>query len=98
MHVIIVRWRIKPEFVQAFEKEMKEHVAATRRTEPGCLQFDVAKDKTEPDTYHLFELYADDKAMADHAKSPTLAKIREKIPAWVADRSIHNAVLWPRDD
>ena len=52
MHVIIVRWRIKPEAVAAFEQEMRDHVAATRATEPGCLQFDVCKDKAEPNTYH----------------------------------------------
>jgi (4S)-4-hydroxy-5-phosphonooxypentane-2,3-dione isomerase len=96
MHVIIVRWRIKPEHVAAFEAEMRAHVAATRRTEPGCLQFDVAADKSEPRTYHLFEVYADDKALAEHAKSPTLAKIREKIGIWVEERTLHNATLWPR--
>jgi autoinducer 2-degrading protein len=96
MHVIIVRWRIKPQFVEAFEQEMRDHIAATRRTEPGCLQFDVASDKAEPNTYHLFEVYADDRAMTEHAKSPTLAKLREKAPLWVEERSLHNATLWPR--
>jgi autoinducer 2-degrading protein len=96
MHVIVVRWRIRPEHVDAFEQAMKDHVAATRRTEPGCLQFDIAKDKTEPRTYHLYEIYRDDQAMADHAQSPTLAGLREKIPLWVEDRSLHNATLWHR--
>jgi quinol monooxygenase YgiN len=96
MHVIIVRWRIKAEFVGDFEREMKAHVAATRRSEPGCVQFDVCTDKADPRTFHLFEIYADDQALADHAKSPTLAKIREKIPLWVEDRGHHTATLWPR--
>ena len=30
MHVIIVRWRIKPEAVAAFEQELRDHVAATQ--------------------------------------------------------------------
>lgn len=96
MHVIIVRWQVKAEQIAAFEAEMKHHIAATRRTEPGCLQFDVAVDKEKPRTYHLFEVYADDQALADHAKSPTLAAIREKIPLWVEERSISTASLWPR--
>jgi (4S)-4-hydroxy-5-phosphonooxypentane-2,3-dione isomerase len=96
MHVIIVKWKIRPEHVAEFEREMKDHIRATRRSEPGCLQFDVAVDKTDPSTFHLFEIYADDQAIADHAKSPTLAKLREKIPTWVIERNLVNATLWPR--
>jgi quinol monooxygenase YgiN len=96
MHVIIVRWRIKPEAVAAFEQEMRDHVAATRATEPGCLQFDVCKDKAEPNTYHLYEIYRDDQAMTDHARSPTLARLRDRIPLWVEERTLANATLWHR--
>jgi quinol monooxygenase YgiN len=96
MHVIVVRLRIKAEHVAAFEAEMRAHVAATRRSERGCLQFDVATDKAEPRTYHLFEVYADDQALADHAKSPTLAKLRESMGSWVEERSLSSATLWPR--
>ena len=78
MHVIIVRWRLRPDSVDAFERAMREHVAATRRTEPGCLQFDVAVDKQDPRTYHLFEVYADDQALEQHSKSPTLAGLRAR--------------------
>ncbi len=96
MHVILVTWTIKAEHVAAFEREMRAHIAATRRSEPGCLQFDVAVDKERPRTYHLFEIYADDNALADHAKSPTLAALREKGKEWVEDRRYATATLWPR--
>jgi quinol monooxygenase YgiN len=96
MHAIIVNWKIRAEYVGEFEAQMKAHIEATRRTEPGCLQFDVAVDKTDPRSFHLFEIYADDQALADHAKSPTLAAIRDKIPLWVEERVLVNATLWPR--
>ena len=96
MHAIIVRWRVKAEHVVDFQNAIREHVAATRRTEPGYLQFDVCVDKQEPRTYHLFELYANDQALEDHARSPTLAKLREKIPLWVDERELHNATVMPR--
>ena len=96
MHVIVVRWEIKPECVETFERTMKAHVAATRRTEPGCLQFDVAKDNEVPNTYHLFEVYADEEALARHAKSPTLAAVREQGKEWVVSRSYARATMWPR--
>jgi len=94
MHVIIVRWRIKEGFVADFEAGMKAHVAATRASEPGCLRFDVARDKKEPRTYHLFEVYRDDQALADHALSPTLATLRDKAPLWVEDRSYYTGNTW----
>ncbi len=98
MHVILVKWKIRPDRVEEFEATMRDHIRATRRTEPGCLQFDVAVDKEQPRTYHLFEVYADDKAIADHAKSPTLAALRDKAKAgdWVEERSYATATLWPR--
>lgn len=95
MHVIIVRIKIKPEFVETFEAAMKDHIRATRASEPGCLQFDVAVDKDDPRTYHLYEVYADDAAIAQHAKSPSLAALREKLQDWVEDRALHNATRWP---
>ena len=95
MHVIIVRTQVKPEYVAAFESAMRAHVAATRRTEPGCLQFEVCVDKDDPRTFHLFEIYADDQAMADHAKSPTLAMLRENLKLWQQDRLYHQAWRWP---
>lgn len=79
----------------AFEDELRSHVRATRVNEPGCMQFEVAVDKIVPCTYHLFEIYADDQAMVDHAKSPTLAALREKLKLWQEDRGYFEATLWP---
>jgi (4S)-4-hydroxy-5-phosphonooxypentane-2,3-dione isomerase len=95
VHVIIVKWKIKPEHIAEFEATMKAHIQATRRTEPGCVRFDVAVDKQDPRTYHLFEIYADDQAILDHAKSPTLAALREKGKDWVEERGYATATLWP---
>lgn len=95
MHVVLVKWKIRPECVEAFEKAMKDHIRATKRTEPGCVQFEVAVDKEQPRTYHLFEIYADDAGLAAHARSPTLAALRERAKDWVEERSYSIATLWP---
>ena len=94
MHVIIVRWKIREGFEADFEKEMRAHVAATRASEPGCLRFDVVRDKKDSRSYHLFEIYRDDQAIADHRKSPTLAKLVEKAPLWVEERAHATAETW----
>lgn len=87
MHVIIVKLKIKPDYVAAFEAEMKRHVTWTRANEPGCTLFEVSADKKEARTYHLYEIYKDDKAMEDHAKSPSLKQMGEKMSGWVEERA-----------
>ncbi len=94
MHVIIVKLKIKPEFIAVFEDALKRHVAMTRKTEPGCVQFDVSMSKDEPRTYLIYEVYADDAAMAAHVKSPTLAEIQNLIATGSESRTRFNATRW----
>ncbi len=94
VHAIIVRLRIKPEHVATFERRMREHVEFTRRTEPGCTLFDVSVDTRDPRTYHLYELYDGDDALAAHRKSTSLIAIRDDLREWTEDRAYHEAVLW----
>jgi (4S)-4-hydroxy-5-phosphonooxypentane-2,3-dione isomerase len=92
MHVILVRLKIKPEHVADFEREIAHHAAATRRTEPGCLQFDVCVDKSDPTTFYFYEVYRDDAAMEAHKASPTLKAMGTKMPGWVLERERHDAL------
>lgn len=94
MHVIMVRIKVKPDCIADFEKQMRLHVESTRRTEPGCLQFDVSVDKADPTTYYIYETYRDDQAMEDHKKSPTLKMNAEKMPGWIVERTRYDAVRW----
>jgi quinol monooxygenase YgiN len=91
MHVIIVKWVIKPEHVAAFLDTMRWHIEATRKSEKGCLQFDLCRDSANERCFWLYEVYRDDAALAEHAKSPSLPKLREKIPEWVEERVLVNA-------
>jgi (4S)-4-hydroxy-5-phosphonooxypentane-2,3-dione isomerase len=94
MHVIMVRIKVKPDCIAPFEQQMRLHVESTRRTEPGCLQFDVSVDMEDPTVYYIYEVYRDDQAMAAHMKSPTLKANGEKMPGWIVERSRHDAVPW----
>ena len=91
MHVIIVKWVIRPEHVDAFLETIFWHIEATRKSEPGCLQFDLCRDNADDRCFWLYEVYRDDAAVAAHAKSPTLPKLRENIPQWVEERVLVNA-------
>jgi quinol monooxygenase YgiN len=95
MHVIIVKLRIKPEHVAEFERTMTDHIKWTRRNEPGCLQFDVCVDKASPRTYWLYEIYKDDKALADHGKSETLGPLLARLKVLTEEQVAINATRWP---
>ncbi|MGH6988512.1 MAG: putative quinol monooxygenase [Stellaceae bacterium] len=95
MHLIFVKMRIKAAHVAAFREEITRHVGYTRQHEPGCVQFDVATDKTDPNTFYFVEVYRDDQALTDHRGSPSLTIFRPKIAEWVEERDAKEAVTWP---
>ena len=93
MHAILVRWLIRPGHVEAFLEMVTWHIAETRRTEPGCLRFDLCREEANPRAFWLYELYRDDDALAAHAQSPTLPKLRAKVPEWAEERQLSNGTL-----
>lgn len=92
MHVIIVELEMKPEYLDEFVTEIERHIAYTREHEAGCLQLDVAVDKTDPNVFYLYEVYADDDALDEHHHSPSLAQYRETTKEWAVRRSVKTAI------
>ena len=92
MNVIVVRMKIKTSSVDAFESEMKRHIAWTRANEPGCLVFQVGRDDREPGAYHVYEVFRDRHARQEHDRSPSLVMLNEKMRAWLEDRVQYDAI------
>jgi autoinducer 2-degrading protein len=55
-------------------KEMAVHVKAS---EPGCLLYHANRSVDNPDNFLLYELYADDDALAAHRETPHFKEIIE---------------------
>ena len=49
--------------------ELLRRMAPLSRAEPGCLQYEVHRDRDEPNTFFLFERYADQEAFDAHSAS-----------------------------
>lgn len=64
MHILHVDLIVKPEAVDAFLDATIANADASVR-EPGCLAFDVLRDREAPNHFRLFEVYY---AEGDHAK------------------------------
>lgn len=62
MFAITVTVEVRPgkedEFVEAITRQAEQ----SRRTESGCLRFDVLQSRDDPRRYVLHEIYADEEA------------------------------------
>jgi quinol monooxygenase YgiN len=86
MIVRAIRVYVKPEAVDAFERATVENRAGSIR-EPGVLRFDVLKSSDRPAEFLLYEVYADEKATADHKETAHYKKWRDTVaPMMARDR------------
>ena len=88
MQALVVKFRIKPAHVDAFERAIVDNARASRETEPGCRQFDVCRDPQDPTLFFLYELYDDDAAIGAHMKSAHFLHMNEATAAWVDDKQV----------
>lgn len=63
---VIATLRIKEDQTAAFEAGFKELAAKVRSNEPGNVAYQLCKSRTEPNTYKVLELYADQDALTHH--------------------------------
>ncbi|MWV11398.1 antibiotic biosynthesis monooxygenase [Pseudomonas sp. R-28-1W-6] len=67
----------------ALEQALRQMVEASRR-EPGNLRYDLFVRDDDAATFDLFELYADEAAVAAHRASAHYQAFRDLIGDWLA--------------
>jgi quinol monooxygenase YgiN len=88
MQVLVVDFRIKPEFIADFEAAMLDNARVSRQTEPGCRQFDVCRSATEPSQFFLYELYDDEAAVQAHLQSAHFLQMNALTADWVEAKTV----------
>jgi len=65
---VLVTVDIKPDRIDDFLKAMEVDVKGSRDAEkdPGCLRFDLLRDREDPQKFVFYEVYKDDEAAAFH--------------------------------
>lgn len=65
---VLVTVEIKPDRVQDFLTAMEDDVTKSRdkSLDPGCLRFDLLRDREDPNKFVFYEAYADDDGAAQH--------------------------------
>ncbi|MEU1114825.1 putative quinol monooxygenase [Streptomyces sp. NPDC005866] len=74
MHVVLVTLKVKPDQRPQFLTAVEEDATCSVRDEPGCLRFEAFQSTTDPDTYHLVEVYRDEQAVAAHGETAHYAR------------------------
>lgn len=78
--VLAVSIRVKPENVERFMAALLVNAREARK-EPGCRQFEVLVDTSDPTKMLLFEVYDDEKAFQAHQQTPHFKKyLAEAVP------------------
>ena len=78
MYVIVVKFQVKPEWVQRWPDLVADFTAQTRR-EPGNLWFEWSRSLDEPDVYVLVEGFTDEGA-GPHVSSEHFARAMRDMP------------------
>ena len=82
MYSIYVTIQIKPGFRDRFIEASLGDAQGSVRDEPGCFRFDMLENVSDPNRFHLYEVYADEAALEDHRKAPHYLKWRETVKDW----------------
>jgi autoinducer 2-degrading protein len=97
VYVLLLKTQLKPGSHDAFMAAMRVNAAASVRDEPGCLTFDVMRDRSDPDLLWLYEVYVDEAAFEAHTQSahflasrPLVEPLIERQEAIEADMLVLN--------
>lgn len=83
MYAIFVTIKIKPGFAEQFKAASLGDAQGSVRDEPGCLRFDMHQSTTDPNTFHLYEVYENQDAhMNLHRNAPHYVTWRETVQSW----------------
>ncbi|MCZ7563251.1 MAG: antibiotic biosynthesis monooxygenase [Burkholderiales bacterium] len=84
--VLVVNVKIKAGEVEPFMQKLFANATAARETEPGCRQFDVSVDASDPTKVMFYEVYDDEAAFKAHQETPHFKRYIETALAHLESR------------
>lgn len=100
MLVLQVIVHVKPEHLSEFMDVIRHNAEHATADEPGCVRFDVIRDRDNPSCFRLYEVYRDDAALSAHRQTPHFKRYIEMTAPWLAsppERSLGTNLV-PADD
>lgn len=84
MLIVLVRARVKPEWIEAFRAATLENARQSVQ-EPGIARFDVWQQPDDPTRFALVEGYRTADAPAKHKQTAHYAKWRDAVAQMMAE-------------
>ena len=70
------------------EAIFRELTAQVKANEPGCLTYQLLRNKKDPNSFRVIEFYRDDEAMKAHMESAHFQAANPKIGATLDGRAV----------
>lgn len=84
---VFVDFDVKPQFAQAFRKEILLNAELSRRDEPGCHVFDVCVS-TDGLKFSLYEIYSDSAAFDVHRGTEHFTHFDKASRDWIESKTV----------
>ncbi|MEE1926304.1 putative quinol monooxygenase [Pseudomonas sp. 148P] len=73
----ILKAKTRPEKAEDFERLFRAYVEPSR-AEPGCIEYHMLRDKTDPSLFIFYEIWASKAALDVHSALPHMQAFAEK--------------------
>lgn len=67
---VVVHIAVKPEHIDEFIRVFTQTLIPPTRREPGCIEYDLAQDLTDPARFILIEAWESEEALSVHLALP----------------------------
>ena len=100
MITIFVTIHVKPGHREQFTEASFGDAQGSVRDEPGCFRFDILQDDSDPNRFHLYEVYTDEAALEAHRNAPHFKKWRATVQDWFDGdiQRIAMTTIFPSDE
>lgn len=100
MIAIFVTIQIKPGFADRFSEASLGDSQGSVRDESGCFRFDILRSDSDPNRFHLYEVYEDQAALEAHRTMPHYQKWRATVQPWFEGdiERVGMTTVFPSDD
>ena len=88
MIAIVVELKVALSSTGNFRALAEQHAHRCLEREPGCQQFDITQDPSDPEQWLFYERYQDESALEAHRKTEYLAKFLEATRDYILDRKM----------
>ncbi len=83
-YIVFVLLHARPERADALEIRLLRQVEPTR-AEPGCQEYHLARDRSDPTRFYFYEAYDDLAAFQSHLEQDYNSALLTELPPYLAE-------------